>query len=282
MNSEGNMLDFDDLEQLTAFARCGTLSAAAEELHISQPTITRTMQRLEDDFGAPLFVRSKNSIELNETGKMAVEYARKLIFEAENAVRSVQEFDKNLRSVNVASCAPAPLWSLLPELSARFPKNTVTSQLMDIPEIIAAVSAGRQDIGILPFECHDKGLADMVYIKEDLAVCVPPESPLAELEEVSFAELNGFNCLLRDQLGFWMEMCQRKMPASRFLIQTDASEFYELVKASTLLCFTTKLANPAGTIYDRKTVPISDSEAHITYHLICRPQKRELLPAEKK
>lgn len=282
MNSEGNMLDFDDLEQLTAFARCGTLSAAAEELHISQPTITRTMQRLEDDFGAPLFVRSKNSIELNETGKMAVEYARKLLFEAENAVRSVQEFDKNLRSVNVASCAPAPLWSLLPELSARFLKNTVTSQLMDIPEIIAAVSAGRQDIGILPFECHDKGLVDMVYIKEDLAVCVPPESPLAELEEVSFAELNGFNCLLRDQLGFWTEMCQRKMPASRFLIQTDASEFYELVKASTLLCFTTKLANPAGTIYDRKTVPISDSEAHITYHLICRPQKRELLPAEKK
>lgn len=276
------MLDFDDLEQLTAFARCGTLSAAAEELHISQPTITRTMQRLEDDFGAPLFVRSKNSIELNETGKMAVEYARKLIFEAENAVRSVQEFDKNLRSINVASCAPAPLWSLLPELSARFPKNTVTSQLMDIPEIIAAVSAGRQDIGILPFECHDKGLVDMVYIKEDLAVCVPPESPLAELEEVSFAELNGFNCLLRDQLGFWTEMCQRKMPASRFLIQTDASEFYELVKASTLLCFTTKLANPAGTIYDRKTVPISDSEAHIIYHLICRPQKRELLPAEKK
>lgn len=276
------MLDFDDLEQLTAFARCGTLSAAAEELHISQPTITRTMQRLEDDFGAPLFIRSKNSIELNVTGKMAVEYARKLIFEAENAVRSVQEFDKSLRSVNVASCAPAPLWSLLPELSARFPKNTVTSQLMDIPEIIAAVSAGRQDIGILPFECHDKGLVDMVYIKEDLAVCVPPESPLAELEEVSFAELNGFNCLLRDQLGFWTEMCQRKMPASRFLIQTDASEFYELVKASTLLCFTTKLANPAGTIYDRKTVPISDSEAHITYHLICRPQKRELLPEEKK
>ena len=276
------MLDFDDLEQLTAFARCGTLSAAAEELHISQPTITRTMQRLEDDFGAPLFVRSKNSIELNETGKMAVEYARKLLFEAENAVRSVQEFDKNLRSVNVASCAPAPLWSLLPELSARFLKNTVTSQLMDIPEIIAAVSAGRQDIGILPFECHDKGLVDMVYIKEDLAVCVPPESPLAELEEVSFAELNGFNCLLRDQLGFWTEMCQRKMPATRFLIQTDASEFYELLKASTLLCFTTKLANPAGTIYDRKTVPISDSEAHITYHLICRPQKRELLPAEKK
>lgn len=86
-------------------------------------------------------------------------------------------------------------------------------------------------------------------------------------------------------LGIWTEMCHtnhREMPASRFLIQTDASEFYELVRASTLLCFTTELANPAETLFDRKLIPITDKEAHITYHLICRPQKRELLPAEKK
>ena len=68
------------------------------------------------------------------------------------------------------------------------------------------------------------------------------------------------------------------MPASRFLVQTDASEFYELVKASTLLCFTTELANPAETLFDRKLIPITDKEAHITYHLICRQQKKELLP----
>lgn len=274
------MLDFEALEQLSAFARCGTLSAAAEELHISQPTITRTMQRLESEFGVSLFSRSKNSIELNETGKMAVEYANKLIFDAENAVRSVREFDKSLRSINVAACAPAPLWSLLSELAKRFPKNTVSSQLMEIPEIIENVSAGRQDIGILPFKCPDNKLCDIEYVHENLAVCVPPQSPLAEHDEISFGELNGFNCLLRDRLGFWTELCHRKMPASRFLVQTDASEFYELVRASTLLCFTTELANPAGNIYDRKTVPISDREAHIVYHLICRPQKKELLPVK--
>ena len=89
-------------------------------------------------------------------------------------------------------------------------------------------------------------------------------------------------------LGFWTEMCHRKMPASRFLVQTDTSEFYELVRASTLLCFTTELANPAETLFDRKLIPITDKEAHITYHLIYRPQKKELLPereflpAEKK
>ena len=51
------MLVLEDLAQLAAFADCGTLTRAAESLHISQPTITRTMQRLEDAFEVPLFER---------------------------------------------------------------------------------------------------------------------------------------------------------------------------------------------------------------------------------
>ena len=62
------MIDLEELSQLTMFAREGTLSKAAEKLHISQPTLSRTMQNLEEVFGVPLFVRGKNRIELNETG----------------------------------------------------------------------------------------------------------------------------------------------------------------------------------------------------------------------
>ena len=65
------MLDLEELRQLAAFARWGTLSRAAEELHISQPTLSRTMQSLEEEFGVSLFVREKNKIELNETGRRA-------------------------------------------------------------------------------------------------------------------------------------------------------------------------------------------------------------------
>ena len=53
------MLDLNELEQLTTFADTGTLSMAAEKLHISQPTITRTMQHLENVFGVSLFERGK-------------------------------------------------------------------------------------------------------------------------------------------------------------------------------------------------------------------------------
>lgn len=55
------MLELFQLEQLVAFADSGTLSKPAEHLHISQPTLTRAMQKLEDEFGVPLFQRSKTS-----------------------------------------------------------------------------------------------------------------------------------------------------------------------------------------------------------------------------
>ena len=64
------MLVFEiyQLEQLLAFAECGTLSGAAERLHLSQPALSRSMQRLEAELQIPLFDRQKNKIEFNENG----------------------------------------------------------------------------------------------------------------------------------------------------------------------------------------------------------------------
>ena len=70
------MMELEQLRQLVAFAEQGTLSRAAEELHISQPSLSRTMQALEEELQASLFIRQKNRIVLNEVGQVAVEYAR--------------------------------------------------------------------------------------------------------------------------------------------------------------------------------------------------------------
>ena len=88
------MIDLYELRQLMAFADLGTLSRVAEEFHISTPSVTRSMQHLEDAFGVTLFHRGKNKIELNETGLAAVEHARKLLSEAEQAVQQVRDFDR--------------------------------------------------------------------------------------------------------------------------------------------------------------------------------------------
>jgi hypothetical protein len=91
------------------------------------------------------------------------------------------------------SCAPAPLWKLLPKLNAEYPGMMVSSVICQNEEVLAALKDGSCDIGILPF-------------------------PLKN----SFKEINGFNFLLRTELGFWDTLCREKMPASKFLVQTDA------------------------------------------------------------
>lgn len=296
------MLDLNELEQFTAFAKYGTLSRTAEVLNISQPTITRTMQHVEEAFGVTLFNRGKNKITLNETGEKAVECAKKLLEEAENTIRTVQVFDKNMHTIRVESCAPAPLWTLLPDITARYHENMISSRILsDINEIIQHIRDGECDIGILPealkrYEGEKEStenvetetkilnnqknerLEDVLYLREKLNVCIPKEHELAQYEELSMAQLNGYNCLLRDQIGFWTDLCHEKMPASRFLVQTDEFAFEELIRSSTLFCFTSNFATDVNHLLEgRKVIPLTDPEADVTYHLICKKEKEEYI-----
>ena len=164
------MIDLYELRQLVAFADLGTLSRVAEEFHISTPSVTRSLQHLEDAFGVPLFTRGKNKIELNDTGNTAVDHARKLLREAEQAVQQVRDFDQRQRTIVIRSCAPAPLWELLPKLNARQPDMMVSSAVCQIDEVLSAWQDGSCDVAILPFPIDGA----KPFMQENLFVCVPP------------------------------------------------------------------------------------------------------------
>ena len=265
------MISFEDLEQLTAFARHGTLVKAADALHISQPTITRTMKHIEECFGVKLFERGKNRIRLNGTGKMAVEHAEKVLDAARQMMTAVREYDKALRTIVVESCAPAPLWFVVPQLAKKYPAMTLSSSLAGNEEILEHVRAGSCHVGIVLAPPAEQGIHCRPYLRENLSICLPPNHSALQNAPASlnFREINGFNCLLRSRLGFWDDLCRREMPASRFLVQENDDEFQELMRNSTLPIFITNLA-----IYSEKdmngrvSVPIADPEANVTYHLI--------------
>lgn len=257
------MLDLYELHQLVIFAELGTLSRVAEDFHISTPSVTRSMQHVEDAFGVPLFARGKNKIALNETGKLAAELARKLLHETEQTVQQVREFDQRQHTVIIRSCAPAPLWELLPRLSACRPGMTVSSSICQNEEVLAAWQDGSCDIVILPF-CIEGARPLM---QENLFVCVPPDHALAGHASLTFSEINGFNFLLRTELGFWDTLCREKMPASKFLVQTDVSVFEELVSASSLPCFTTDYQRLQRSFPGRVNIPLSDDASHVTFYI---------------
>ena len=104
---------------------------------------------------------------------------------------------------------------------------------------------------------------------------MPPEHELTKKSELTFADINGFNFLLRTELGFWDTICREKMPASKFLVQSDPAAFEELVRASTLPCFSTDYSQRQGGYPDRVNISLTDAEAQVTFYLAKRKQTAE-------
>ena len=269
------MLDLLELEQLVAFADCGRLSKSAEKLNVSQLTITRTMQHLEEEFGVPLFERSRNRIALNETGQRAVEHARALLKDADQTVKDIRAFDQSLHTITVSSCAPAPLWYLLPELSGAFPGMTLSSAIKNNAAVLSDIAQGACSLAVLPFAYRLEDFESVPFLKEKLSICVSPEHALAKYASVTFDDLNGHNFLLASHLGFWYDLCIEKMPASRFHVQTSDLAMEELTRSSSLPCFTTDLGRSRRKIpAERIEIPITDPEADVTFYLVYRTDNK--------
>ena len=82
-------MDLRTLRYFLAVAREGTVSAAAQSLHVTQPTLSRQMMELEDEFGAPLFARGRRRIALTEEGRFLEQRAEEMVALAE---RTLAEF----------------------------------------------------------------------------------------------------------------------------------------------------------------------------------------------
>ena len=273
------MIELSHLHHLVAFAKTGTLSEAAEMLNISQPSLSRSMQSIEESLQITLFERKKNKLSLNDNGELAVEYAKKVIEQMDIMTSRVREYDKAKRTVAIGSCAPAPLWGLLPAMSQVCPDMMISSETVsDNNTLISRLKQGEFQIIVLPFPLESENYTCKHYIDEHLYLSVPPSHHLADQKEVCFADFDGENMILFSDLGIWHHVHEQKMPHSKFLIQNDRFAFNELIDSSILPCFCTNLSliywEPHHT---RVNLPITDPEATVSFYLICPKKKRELL-----
>lgn len=267
------MLDLHELEHFVAFKELGTLSRVSEHYHISTPSVTRSMQHIEEYFGVSLFHRSKNRLELNQTGEYAAVLSQRLLDNVYRSRQEIQNYDKQLKTIFVSSAAPAPLWKLMPELNMDYPGMTIASSISDTAECESALRNESSDIIILPYDLSGKdhmphNYSVTFYMSENLSICVTPNHELADRESVSFDDINGYNFLLRSELGFWDTMCREKMPSSRFLVQTDDFEFGELIRTSSLPSFVTDVTMERNSVPDNRiTIPITDPCAQVKFYL---------------
>jgi DNA-binding transcriptional LysR family regulator len=258
------------LEQFVAVADCGTLLKASEALHVSQPSLSRSMRKIEDEFGVPLFHRENSKLTLNETGKVAAEYARRVLDANREMIDRVISFNRAQRTVFVGSCAPLPINEIMPVLQERLPGKTISTELAGDERLIAGLKNRSYQLVILHEDPNDPALFCQRFLSEQLYLSISGEHPLAKRESVTMAELRDLRILVDGNVGFWMDVCLSKLSRSNLLIQTDFDAFSELVESSSLPFFNSDQFIAKG--YEtpgRVSVPISDPETNVTYRLAC-------------
>lgn len=277
------MLELYQLEQLVMIEKCGTFSEAARELYISQPALSRSMQKLEKELGFPLFEHGKNRVSLTPTGVLAVSYARELLKRAKEMQTQLTQYYRTRNTIAIGSCAPAPLWDLVPMLSARYPDMAISSEVRADSELLREkLTEGIYRIIATTAPVNDEGVISTPFIEEKLYLSVPREHELAGCSELHLRDLKDLTIILHSRIGFWYDLCVREMINPNFIMQDDFDQYMTLASSSSLPSFITDItAKRFRSSEDRHLIHILDPEANVTFYCSCLEENREYLPAKK-
>jgi DNA-binding transcriptional LysR family regulator len=155
-------LTLQQLSYFLAAAEHGSFSAAAEALHMAQPSLSEQIRRLEAELGVPLFVRAGRGLELTEAGRLLQPHAERTLAEAQAAVESVREV-RDLAGGSVAfgtfsSAHYYLLGGLVQDFRTRYPQVRVRVVGQNSAEVADAVRDGHLEAGLVAVPVDDRGL----------------------------------------------------------------------------------------------------------------------------
>ena len=101
-------MEMQQLQNFYVIAQCESLTKAAQRLHTSQPSLSRSLHSLEDELGAPLFDRVGRNIVLNDTGRFALTKVLNVLNSAESIKLDVSEFIQS-KNFSVDIYSPVPM-----------------------------------------------------------------------------------------------------------------------------------------------------------------------------
>jgi LysR family transcriptional activator of glutamate synthase operon len=186
-------VDLSELRWFVCLAETGHVTEAAARLHVTQPTLSRGLARLEREIGLPLFDRRRRRLRLNPYGQILLEHARRSLAElvrAEERIHALADPDHGV--VRLAFLHSLGPW-LVPELLRRY-RDRVPGVRFALREdrsreLARALLHGDVDLAVTGPRPTDAGLDWHVILRERLCVAVPPHHRLRGRRRISLREV---------------------------------------------------------------------------------------------
>jgi LysR family transcriptional regulator, hydrogen peroxide-inducible genes activator len=210
-------MELHQLRYVLAVAKTGNFSRAAEQCHISQPSLSQQIAKLEAELGERLFSRLKRSAVLTSAGEALVARAARILAEVDAARRDVADASEQVRGKVSVGVLPTIAPYLLPRvlaLTAReCPGMEVRLHEATTAHLLVSAAGCEIDLAIVSLPIEDARFIREPLFDEELLLAVPPRHPLtkkarvrlSDLEDERFIVMEEGHCLTDQALRF----CQR-------------------------------------------------------------------------
>ena len=207
-------MELHQLRYLVAVARAGSFSRAAANCHVSQPSLSQQIAKLERRVEQRLFDRLGRRVVLTDAGRLLADRAAQILASVDDVERQLRAGDAlasgRLTIGAIPTVAPYLLPPVLGRFARQFPGVELTVQEDVTQNLLAAVLAGDVDLALLALPIDDERLQVEAMLTEPLLLALPPghrlarkpKIMLADLQDERFILLNEMHCLGDQVLSF--------------------------------------------------------------------------------
>ena len=202
-------MQFDQLRLFVDLVKEQSFTKVAERNYITQPAVSLSIQKLEDELGTKLLERTTRRVLITDEGRILYGYAREILEKAQEAKAVLQERqDRMVGAIRLATVHSVGLYELpasLKEYIRRYPEVNIHVEYKPSDQVYHAVLDGEADLGMVAYPEERNGIVALPFFEDELVLICNREHPLAGAGRVRLRELEG-----QRFVGFQAEIPTRK------------------------------------------------------------------------
>lgn len=178
------------LRYFLTLARCEHVTEAAGKLHVTQSSLSKTIQRLEDDLGAPLFDRLGRKLRLNEFGRTFFRRTEKALFELEQGKQEIADLSNpDHGKLQLAVTTASTLPGILREFRKNKPNVQFHVQMVTLEDMSTLLHRGEIDFCLSSPPIQGDDIECQMLFLDPIVVAVPLGHRYADRSSITLAEL---------------------------------------------------------------------------------------------
>jgi len=203
MEKPSFIIDFRHLETFCRVAALKSFSRAADDLFLTQPTVSGHILSLEKSLSLRLFDRTRREIRLTKAGELFLRYASKILTVRKDLLNALSEFSQGIRGELSLGASTIPGEYLLPRLMGDFkrehPRFTLSLKISDTKEIVQDLLQGHIEFGLIGAKVNHSSLHYETFEKDEIIVIAPSDHPLTRRKSVGFEDLLEEPWIIREE-----------------------------------------------------------------------------------